>query len=341
MTFLEQTGLISGLARRVLSGGRLSMAEAVTLIRMPDEITPFLLGWADVVRKHFHGTGLDLCAIVNARAGRCPEDCRFCAQAARYPTRAPAHPLLPGEEILRRARAAYARGVKRFSLVISGRDPGGDFDKIVAVIRRLREEIPALRLCASLGILTIEEARELKKAGVYRYHHNLETAASFFDEICTTHRYTDRVTTIQTAQEAGLEICAGGIIGLGESPEQRVELALALHDLRVASVPVNLLHPIPGTPLAMQPPLSPLEILRTLAVFRLVLPEATIRYAGGREHNLRDVQALGLAGGVNGLITGDYLTTSGQGTVRDLQLARDLGAFPLKINLTAKTPRTP
>ncbi|MEW6183359.1 MAG: biotin synthase BioB [Bacillota bacterium] len=328
MNLIGQTGLISDLALRVFNGGALSMAEAVTLIRMPDETTPFLLGWADVLRKHIHGTRLDLCAIVSARAGRCPEDCRFCAQAARYPTQAPVHPLLPEEDILRRAKAARASGIGRFSLVTSGRDPGGDFDKIIAAFGRLRKEIPDLRLCASLGILTAEEARELKKTGVERYHHNLEGAASFFDRICATHRYSDRVATIQTAREAGLEICAGGIIGLGESPEQRVELALALRDLRVKSVPVNLLHSIPGTPLASQPPLPPLEILRTLAVFRLVLPEAVIRYAGGREHNLRNTQALGLAGGVNGLITGDYLTTSGQGTAHDLQLARDLGLFP-------------
>ena len=328
MNLHTETARITRLARRVMEGETLSGEEATILIQMPDEVTPFLLGWADTVRKRFRGKKVDLCTIVNARAGRCPEDCRFCAQAARYPTNAPVYPLLPAEEILHRAKAAWAVGIRRFSLVTSGRAPGRDFDKILGIVRRLKKELPELKLCASLGILTPEEAQALKQAGLDRYHHNLEAAASFFPEICTTHRYTDRVATILTAQEAGLEACAGGIIGLGESPAQRVELALALRDLRVTSVPVNILHPIAGTPLASRPPLPPLEILRTLAVFRLVLPDAAIRYAGGREHNLRDTQALGLAGGVDGMITGDYLTTAGQGTSRDLRLIQDLELKP-------------
>jgi biotin synthase len=328
MNLYRQISLIENLARRVSAGKTLAREEAVALIQVSGAATPFLLGWADAVRKQFRGTKAALCAIVNARAGRCPEDCRFCAQAARYRTQAPTHPLLPAEEILHRAKAARFAGAGRFSVVTSGRGPGSDFDKILALIRRLKNEVPELRVCASLGVLTPEEARALKQAGLDRYHHNLETAASFFPAVCTTHRYEDRVATIRAAQEAGLEACAGGIIGLGESPAQRVELAFALRDLGITSVPVNILHPIAGTPLAAEPPLPPLEILRTFAVFRLVLPHATIRYAGGREHNLRDTQALGLAGGVDGLITGDYLTTAGQGTPRDLKLIQDLGLEP-------------
>lgn len=324
MNLRDAAEWVGRLAGRVVSGAALSFEEAAALIRLPDESTPVLLGWADTVRKQFRGKKVDLCTIVNARAGRCSEDCRFCAQAIRYRTNAPVYPLLPAAEILHRARAAWSAGIGRFSLVISGRDPGRDFEKILGIARCLKKELPRLKLCASLGIISTEEGRALKEAGIDRYHHNLEAAASFFPEVCTTHRYTDRVTTILAAREAGLEICAGGIIGLGETPEQRLELAFALRDLRVYSIPVNILHPIPGTPLAGKAPLSPLEILRTLAVFRLVLPKATIRYAGGREYNLRDVQALGLAGGVDGLITGNYLTTPGQGSTRDIQLIRDL-----------------
>ncbi|MGQ9512585.1 biotin synthase BioB [Thermodesulfitimonas sp.] len=328
MNLLAQTAQITRLAEKVLKGATLTFEEACFLLATPDAVTPFLLGTADVIRKHFRGRKVDRCAIVNARSGRCPEDCRFCAQSARYPTQAPVYPLLPADEIRCRAQAVYAGGIRRFSLVTSGRDPGRDFDKILGLIRLLRKELPELQICASLGVLRPEEARALKKAGLSRYHHNLETAASFFPQICTTHRHADRVATILTAKEAGLEVCAGGIIGLGETPAQRAELAFALRDLDVPSVPVNILHPIPGTPLEAAPPLPPLEILRTLAVFRFILPRATIRYAGGREHNLRDTQALGLAGGVDGLITGDYLTTRGQGTSRDHTLIRDLGLEP-------------
>ncbi|RJX17473.1 MAG: biotin synthase BioB [Ammonifex sp.] len=316
---------ISGLAQRVLDGGDLSLREAEILISMPDEVTPLLLGWADAVRKRFRGTTVDLCAILNARSGRCPEDCHFCAQSARYRTPAKIYPLLPADEILERAEAAYAAGAKRFSLVTSGRSAGSDFNAITGVIGQLKRELPGLGVCASLGALKPDEARALKSAGLDRYHHNLEAPASFFPRVCSTHSFTDRAATIRTAQEAGLEVCAGGIIGMGESQVQRVEMAVALRELGVSSVPVNILHPVEGTPLASMPPLPPLEILRTLAVFRLILPRANIRYAGGREYNLRDTQALGLAGGVDGLITGDYLTTRGQETARDLKLISDLG----------------
>jgi biotin synthase len=319
------TERISGLARRVLDGGDLSLREAETLILMPDEVTPLLLGWADVVKKYFRGAMVDVCAILNARSGRCPEDCLFCAQSARYRTPAKTYPLLSADEILKSAAAAYAAGAKRFSLVTGGRSAGSDFDTITGIIKRMKRELPGLGTCASLGALKPEEARALKTSGLDRYHHNLEAPASFFPSVCSTHSYPDRVATVRTAQEAGLEVCAGGIIGMGESPAQRVEMAVALRELGVFSVPINILHPVEGTPLASMPPLRPLEILRTLAVFRLVLPHACIRYAGGREYNLRDTQALGLAGGIDGLITGGYLTTPGQETARDLQLISDLG----------------
>jgi biotin synthase len=319
---------ISRLATQVLAGGRITFAEASELMAIPDARVPFLLGWADVIRKHYRSHRVDICAIINARAGRCSEDCRFCAQAAYYHTDVPIYPLRSTASIVAQAKRAAATGIRRLSIVTSGRSQAeDDFDEILTTIRKIKKET-SLLLCASLGFISPEQARALKNAGLTRYHHNLETAPSFFPQICTTHTLEDRIRTISTAREAGLEICTGGIIGLGETPEQRVELAFTLKKLEVSSIPVNILHPIPGTPLENQPPLSPLEILRTLAVFRLILPQATIRYAGGREANLRDLQVLGLAGGIDGLITGDYLTTPGQTPARDFAMIRDLGLEP-------------
>ncbi|RDV84213.1 biotin synthase BioB [Ammonifex thiophilus] len=316
---------LQSLAERVLAGENIGSKEAEELFSLPPEYTPLLLGFAHLIKLKFRGKKVSLCAIVNARSGRCPEDCRFCAQSVHYKTRAPSYPLLPEEEVLEKARLVYRAGIRRFSLVTSGPRPGKDFERLCRLIRLLKKELPGLKVCASLGALNRKEALELKEAGLDRYHHNLETSPSFFPRICTTHRFEDRLATCWTAAEAGLELCSGGIIGLGESPAQRWELALALRELPVVSVPVNILHPIPGTPLENQLPLSPEEILRSLAVFRFLLPRVALRYAGGREFNLRDTQGLGLWGGVDGMITGNYLTTPGQGIERDLKLLTDLG----------------
>ncbi|WP_346353422.1 biotin synthase BioB [Azotosporobacter soli] len=313
------------LGEKVLEGGTLKEEEALQLAAVPYEDLPFLLAMADRIRQEFVGAEVDLCAIINGRSGKCSEDCRFCAQSAHYGAQVKVYPLLEKQELVAAALQAKEAGARRFSIVTSGRGTEKDkeFSLILEALQAIKEKT-GLKVCASLGTLTQEHALQLKQAGVSRYHHNLETGRSFYPRICSTHTYEDRVVTIQHAMAAGLEVCAGGIIGLGESFAQRIELALTLRRLGVHSVPVNILNPIPGTPLAGQPPLAPQEILKTLAVFRFLLPERGIRTAGGREVNLRDLQGTALLGGVSGMLIGGYLTTGGREPQADLRMIADL-----------------
>ncbi|MFQ6098685.1 MAG: biotin synthase BioB, partial [Armatimonadota bacterium] len=227
-------------------------------------------------------------------------------------------------DILRAAKEAAAHGAERFDVVVSGADPGGDFDAICEALADVRAQT-GLNTCASLGALTRAQARQLREAGVTRYNHNVETARARYAEIVSTHPYQRRLETIRIVKEEGLELCCGCIIGMGESPEERVDLALELRALEPDCVPINVLNPIVGTPLEGTPPLPPLEIIRTIAMFRFVMPDVTLKYGGGRERNLRDLQALGMVAGVNGLILGNYLTTLGRPPEQDLQMIRDLG----------------
>ena len=234
--------------------------------------------------------------------------------------------MLAEDEIVDAAKKAKAAGAVRFSIVTSGRgqSKADDFDNICKTLIRIREEV-GIEICASLGILTEAQAFELKKIGVTGYHSNIETAPSHFPDICSTHTYEDKMFTIRNAQKAGLRVCSGGIFGLNETAKQRVEMAFELKRLGIDSVPLNLLTPIPGTPFADNKTLTPLEILRAYAVFRFILPKALIRTAGGREVNLRDLQALALNGGLNGIMIGGYLTTGGRSTDADKQMIKDLG----------------
>ncbi|MBU1743044.1 MAG: biotin synthase BioB [Proteobacteria bacterium] len=286
----------------------------------------WLIAWGGRVRDRFLGPAVELCAIVNARSGRCPEDCAFCAQSAGYRTDIEVYPLLAQKDILDASARAARAGARRFSIVVSGRGPGGadDFDRMVDAVA---EMAGAARVwpCASLGLIDEARAARLKAAGLVRYHHNLEAPPSFFPEICTTHTYADRVRTIEVARAAGLEICAGGIIGLGESAAQRLELGLELRVLGVDSVALNVLDPIPGTPLEGVPPLPPLEVLKTIAVFRLLMPATEIRTCGGRERALRGVQPMMYLAGASGTMIGDYLTTAGRDSGQDLMDVQDLG----------------
>jgi biotin synthase len=321
--------VVFSLGGKVLAGGRLTFDEAMRLAGLAADDVPILLGVANKVRACFAGDTVDTCAIVSARSGGCSEDCKFCAQSACSDARIDTYPLMDGEEIVRAARQAEASGAHRFSIVTAGCGMRGDadFPRITAALERIGRET-GLQRCCSLGILGPEEARALKAAGVTRYHHNLEAARSYFPAICSTHTYDERVATIRHARDAGLEVCSGGIIGLGEGWEHRVELAFALRELDVASVPVNVLDPIPGTALGDRPPLKPLEVLQTLAVFRLILPDKCIRYAGGREKALGELVPLGFLSGVNGMLIGDYLTTAGRGAAADLATVRRLGLKP-------------
>lgn len=316
---------IIALAEKVLNGQDITKKEAEFLINVSDDDTMLLLAMADKIRQKYAGDAVDCCAIINGRSGKCSENCKFCAQSAHYHTGVKEYGLLSEEEIFNAAKKAKEAGAVRFSIVTSGRgqSKADDFENICRTLKRIKEELH-IEVCASLGILTVEQAKELRKAGVTRYHSNLETAGSNFPNICSTHTYADKFVTIKNAQAAGLRVCSGGILGLGETREQRVEWAFTLKELGIDSVPLNMLTPIPGTPFESNKPLPPLEILRAFAVFRFVLPKAQIRTAGGREVNLRDLQALALNGGASGIMIGGYLTTAGRGTDRDMQMLKDL-----------------
>ncbi|MEW6265809.1 MAG: biotin synthase BioB [Thermodesulfobacteriota bacterium] len=311
---------------KALSSQGLTPEEARRLLEIerPEEIF-FLLAQANLVRRLTRGDEIELCAIINAKSGRCSEDCAFCAQSAHFRVKVDAFPLLQPEAVIQAAAQAKTWGVSRFSLVISGREVtiGPELDQIAAAIEGLAGL--GLSPCASLGLLDEKAANVLKNAGLRTYHHNLETAPSFFPRICSTHTMADRLRTARLAKTAGFRLCCGGIIGLGESRDERVELAFTLRGLEPDSVPLNFLNPIPGTPLEAVPPLSPLEILKTIAVFRLVMPRTDLRTCGGREKNLRGLQALMFLAGANATMTGNYLTTSGRGPQEDVRDILDLG----------------
>ena len=319
-------------AQKVLDGGEITREEAEQLIHTSDEDTMILLAMADKIRQKFNDDTVDLCAIVNARSGKCPENCKFCAQSAHHDTGVTVYPFMEEDEIVNAAKKAKEAGATRFSIVTSGRNTSNphEFQEILQALEAIHTKL-GLEICCSLDLLTYYQALQLKEIGVSRYHSNIETAPSHFPSICSTHSYQDKLTTIKNAQKAGIRVCSGGILGLNESPDQRVEMAFALKDLGIDSVPLNILNPIKGTPFASNKALSPLEILRAFAVFRFILPSASIRTAGGREINLRDLQALALKGGINGLMIGNYLTTQGRSPAADLEMIHDLGLVPAKL----------
>jgi biotin synthase len=284
-----------------------------------------LAGVANRVRDKFNGNKIDLCSLLNAKSGRCSEDCAFCAQSAHYKTEAPAYPVINVDQMVREAKEAQKTQAGRFCLISSGRQlHDKEFEVILNGLDRIRRET-TLDLDCSLGTLDEERAKSLKRVGVTRYNHNLETAESHFSKICTTHSFQDRVRTIEVLKDQGFSICCGGIIGLGESPQQRLELAFSLRQLGIDCIPFNILNPRPGTPLEHSVPIPPLEIIKSIALFRLILPKGTLKIAGGREVNLRDLQPLALLAGANGLIVGNYLTTPGRKAEDDLTMIKDAG----------------
>ena len=310
--------------QEALNSKGMTPSAAQELLGLEDDFSPLLYG-ACRIRDHYHGHGVKLCAIVNAKSGRCPEDCAFCAQSALHQTQIEVYPLMGPQQILHKAQEAKAMGARRFSIVTSGKAlTEKELEQVAQTIGLLKKET-GLILCASLGMLTEGRAHRLKEAGLSRYHHNLETASSFFPRICTTHEYEEDLDTLRMAQGAGLEVCSGGIFGLGESPEQRLELAFTLREMGVDSVALNFLNPIPGTPLEKANPLTPLEILQFVALFRFILPDKDIRICGGREFGLRDLHPLLFWAGANGIMIGNYLTTRGRDYQADLQMIQDLG----------------
>jgi biotin synthase len=306
----------------------ISVDDALKLYEIGNERPFMLMAHASEIREHFKGKTVSLCCIVNAKSGLCPENCKFCAQSAHHHTAAEVYPLISQKEMIGKAREAKEAGGHFFGIVTSGTEIStrSEWDEIEGAVKAINEM--GIRPCGSLGMLDEERARDLKKAGLYRYHHNLETARSHFDAICTTHDYEEDIETVRSAQKAGLSVCSGGIIGLGETMEQRIELAFTLKDLDVDSVPINILNPIEGTPFANMPALTPMEILVTVALYRFILPDKDIKLCGGKEKNLRQLLPLALVAGCNSLMTGDYLTTLGRNAKLDIEMIQDLGLKP-------------
>ena len=305
---------IKELLSKVIEGKDISLEEANLLIRPDLTDLNELIQASDIITKHYFNNTVEMCAIYPAKMGKCSGDCAFCAQSVHHNSKITPISVqeLKLDDIISKAKDLEKFGTKHFSLVTSGETLNDEeFNLIFHIFYRLNKET-TLKLCASLGSLTLEKAKKLKNAGVSRYHHNIETSRSFFPKICSTHSYDDKIETIKTAQQAGLEICCGGIISMGETAEQRVEMAFALKNLNVDCIPINILNPIPGTPLENQKLLSAEEILRTIAVFRFILKDKTLRFAGGREKALAEHEYLGYRAGINALLIGDYLTTPGK-----------------------------
>ncbi len=281
---------------------------------------------ANKIRNKYKGNTVDLCSIINAKSGSCPEDCSFCAQSAhsKGKTDTKTYSLLNRDEILGAAESAKKYGAKRFCVVTSGRKPAKkELDTICKHIYEIRKT--GLLPCATLGMLDIKELKQLKDSGLNRYHHNLETSEAFFSEICSTHTYRDKIRTIEASKSIGLSICSGGIFGLGESWDDRIDMAFALKELGVDSVPINYLTPVKGTTLDSKNLLNPLEALKIIAIFRLLLPDKEIRVCGGRPMTLRDLNSQIFLSGADGLLIGNYLTTEGRRPEEDLQMIRDMG----------------
>ena len=310
------------LAQEIIEGRRLGQADDLEqLVRC--ELEELLRG-ADRIRGSLCGSRFEFCTIVNGRSGRCGEDCKFCAQSCHHRTQVQEYPFLPEEEILADARRVERSRVGRYSIVTAGRGlHGAELEQALSAYRRLGKET-GLALCASHGLQTLEEFRALKQAGVGRYHANLETSRHYFPQICTTHTFQDKVDNIRRAQQAGLEVCSGGILGMGESWEDRLEMALSLSELGVMSIPLNLLHPIPGTPLEGAPRMEDEDVLRAVAIFRYLNPTAWIRIAAGRDRFADGGRRL-FAAGANAAITGDMLTTTGTGVASDRAMVLDMG----------------
>lgn len=312
---------VETLAKEIMEGRLIGREEALWLWEQPLEE---LCEQADRIRKHFCAGRFDLCTIINGKSGRCSENCRFCAQSAHNHTGAAEYPLLSAEEIVAQAKREDAQGVLRYSIVTSGkRLTDREVDEMCEAVRQIRREC-RLSVCISFGLLGEEQYRKLKEAGVTRVHNNLETSRNHFPEICTTHTFDDKVAAIRAAQAAGLTVCSGGIMGMGETKEDRIDMALTLRELGIGSVPVNLLNPIPGTPLERQEPLTADDMRRIVAVYRFLLPDAFIRLAGGRGL-LADKGKGCFQSGANAAITGDMLTTAGITVETDKELLKELG----------------
>jgi biotin synthase len=313
---------------------QLTVEELSALADVPDSSVPALAALAHEVRLAWCGDTVEVEGILSAKTGGCPEDCHFCSQSAKFESPVQATPFLDTTDVLAAARETAALGASEFCIVLAIRGPDErTMDRILELVPLVQAET-GLNVAVSAGVLTPDQARRFAVGGVHRYNHNLETAESFFGQVVTTHSWAERFDTCQLVRDEGMELCCGVLLGMGESVDQRLELIGQLRAVEPAEVPINFLNPRPGTPFAGRPLVEPLEALRWIALFRLGLPSVILRYAGGREVTLRELQALGLTAGINALIVGNYLTTLGRSPDEDLQMLEDL-AMPIGALSTA------
>ena len=316
---MQNNHILDQAIAKAMGGTPLSVDEALALDSLYS--TDALCDGAEKIRKARCGSDIDTCSIVNGRSGRCSEDCKWCAQSAHHSTGIDIYEIVDTAEMDRVLDSATSRGVRRFSLVTSGRKVSSrDIDRFCNLFRHCAARSPQMQLCASMGLLDEPELRKLREAGVTRYHCNLETSASFFPTLCSTHTHEDKLKTIRAARNAGMTVCSGGIIGMGENLRHRLELAEQAREAGAVSIPVNILQPIKGTPLQDTPLITEEEIIRTIALMRFIAPDAVIRFAGGRARLSLDATRRILHGGLNGAMIGDLLTTVGNNMDSDFTL---------------------
>jgi biotin synthase len=319
---------IDEITHRILDDGEMTVEEGLWMIGLGEEYIPWLMAGADRIRKTYRGNEIEVCAISNVRSGNCSENCSFCSQSGHHQTNAPVYNYISSEQLSQQAQRARQWGASDFGVVSKGWGVRSAKER-----RHLHEYFQTLKessdigRCASLGVLDSGTAQELKAMGMENYHHNLECAPSFFHQVCSTHTYQENIDTINAARDAGLRVCSGGILGMGETLAQRIELAETLRQLNVTSVPLNFLNPQQGTPMGLNKPMKPMEILHSITVFRYMLPKAEIRIAGGRQF-LGDMQAMIFMAGASGVMIGDYLTTKGRQVEDDLKMLEDLKLTP-------------
>ncbi|MFA7061543.1 MAG: biotin synthase BioB [Pedobacter sp.] len=323
---MNMRNFVQSMTEKVLVGGVLAPDDLLSLSQVTGSDLHLLFAEASRIRERYNGSAVSLCSIINAKSGRCPENCAFCAQSSAHTTNVQVYPLVDENEIVRCAKNAELNGARCYGIITSGTGikPGEELEKICRSLQRIKEETSIESAC-SLGIMDFDTAVLLKQAGMATYHHNLETSRGFFPSICTTHDYQDDVETVSAAKRAGLKVCSGGIFGLGESFAQRIELAETLRELDVDTVPINFLNPMEGTRLADATLLSPMECLKIIAIYRFMLPEKKLMVCGGREKNLRELQSWIFMVGASGMMTGNYLTTPGRPPEQDRQMLTDLG----------------
>lgn len=309
------------LKQKVLEGYKVNKREALALAELPLE---GLCVAADEIRQRFCGNSFDLCTIINGKSGKCTENCKYCAQSSFYHTNVDSYPLLGTDELLKQAQYNSERGVPRYSIVTSGKKLSSkEVEQVCESIRAIKEHVD-ISICVSFGLLEEAEFQKVKEAGAVRVHNNLEASEGYFPKVCTTHTQQDKIDALKAARSAGLSICSGGIMGLGETMEDRIDLAFTLRELQVTSVPINMLNPISGTPYENNPRLTEEDMCRIVAIFRFILPFAFIRLAGGRGL-MKDQGRKCFQSGANAAITGDMLTTTGITIRQDLKMLQELG----------------